>query len=344
MKSMLALPCALLLILTGIASCGDDRGGGQGTSLPHHGQAAGRPALLESLERRLRQFIDTLQRAGGHHTRAVFTDGNAWTERYLLDAMSTPEVRAVRQEFIVPRRSGGEGRIANIVTEVPGGSDSIVVIVAHFDATAARDHRRGAKNGEARAPGANDNATGVAAMIELLRLAASHKGQLRYSVLFVAVNAEERHHDYRSGTRRDAHHFGSRHAARLILRSGRPVKCAITLDMIGWHPRGDTIRLFAGPGAGVIARELVAAMDPSQGHPSLGGPITGCPNSDNESFDRVSIPSVLIMEACRPWRPEGSRPRNRWYHTQADTLEHVRITMVAATVRWLWSWLRRAPT
>src|SRR5215211_4570145 len=71
---------------------------------------------------------------------------------YISSSFESHGVRAERQTFEVSRLP-----VANIIAEIPGvASDEIAVVGAHYDTVNNR-------------PGANDNATGIAAMLELSR-------------------------------------------------------------------------------------------------------------------------------------------------------------------------------
>lgn len=283
--------------------------------------------------------IRDLSDAGGHRSRVVFTEGNSWAEEYILQRMKGIGAEGRRQSFDVVRQSGGRVTLSNVLARVTGSSDSCIAIVAHLDACANRDP--GWKKGwrKAHAPGADDNATGVAVLLELLRRTLQSTQPPRYTMIFAAVNAEERNPDYGGEAGRHRHHLGSRSLADWLLRTEPAIRCALTIDMIGWHPSRDQVRLFSSIPARSIAEELKNALATDGSSLVLGGPVTHCPYSDNESFERVGVPSLLIMEACRPWRSEGNRPRNRWYHTAGDVPERVRLSMVVATTNWIWAWI-----
>lgn len=75
----------------------------------------------------------------------------------------------------------------NVIATLPGemGYDSVCVMGAHYDSIL------GSGNPFASAPGANDNASGVAAMLETARVMKLNKYQPRNTIRFVAFAAEE---------------------------------------------------------------------------------------------------------------------------------------------------------
>jgi hypothetical protein len=121
------------------------------------------------------------QLATGYPIRAPGTAGAAGAARWYTDQL-TPYGFVVRREpfsVVVP----GHGRVhgVNLLATKPGLSQKTIVLMAHRD-----DAGTG--------PGANDNASGTAALLELARAyAPSATGQrvrLPYSILFLSTDAD----------------------------------------------------------------------------------------------------------------------------------------------------------
>eukprot|EP00456_Euglypha_rotunda_P045868 TRINITY_DN363_c0_g1_i11.p1 TRINITY_DN363_c0_g1~~TRINITY_DN363_c0_g1_i11.p1 ORF type:complete len:284 (+),score=76.74 TRINITY_DN363_c0_g1_i11:726-1577(+) len=121
----------------------------------------------------------------------------------------------------IPGNAGEDGRIPilgyNIGAWIPGSdpklAHEIVIVSAHYDHLGMRD-------GEIFA-GADDNASGVAMMIEVARLAAADKVRCKRSLVFVGFDLEERML------------WGSRWFAAHPPWPIERVKLFITADMIG---------------------------------------------------------------------------------------------------------------
>jgi hypothetical protein len=81
--------------------------------------------------------------------------------------------------------------VKNVVGLLPGEgpmADEVIVVGAHYDHLGYR-----AKNGEVTVfNGANDNASGTAAVLEIARLLSQREQKLPRTVLFIAFSAEER--------------------------------------------------------------------------------------------------------------------------------------------------------
>jgi Peptidase family M28 len=131
------------------------------------------------------------------------------------------------------------GRTQNVVARRPGTEPgaAYVVIGAHLDTVP-------------QSPGAEDNASGVAVLLELARLAAA--APTRRPVTFVVFGAEEPR-----GPADDEHHFGSlRRAARL---GDEPLRAMVSLDRVG---AAGPVRVCSGGLSPLrVVRELLAAAE-----------------------------------------------------------------------------------
>jgi hypothetical protein len=119
---------------------------------------------------------------------------------------------------------GGEIEVANVLATIPGtvNPELVYVVGAHFDS-------------RAEGPGADDNSSGTAMILEAARVLA--KRPLPATVMFVAFTGEE------SGLR-GAREFGRR------MKDSITVLGALNNDMMGWsndHRLDNTIR-YSNPG------------------------------------------------------------------------------------------------
>jgi hypothetical protein len=186
------------------------------------------------------------------------------------------------QPFRLPR--GGSSR--NIVGRTRGPLRAIVV--AHLD-------------GVAEGPAANDNGSGVAAMLEVARELAGRGG-----LLVAALGAEER---VETGS---PLHLGSARLVRSLSRSDRrSVRLALSLDMVGVGPTLNVRGIEAGPNRSArlaLARARVLRFPATYRRDSG--------QSDHAELTRAGIPAAWIQwrwdscwhEACdRPHRLEPSK-------------------------------------
>ena len=198
------------------------------------------------------------------------------------------------------------GRSFNVVAEPAGldPSEPHVVLGAHLDTVAV-------------APGAEDNASGVAVLLELAGLAADSAPRL--PVVFIAFGAEEPR-----GTGDDMHHFGSQHHVRRLPPAVRRATVAmVSLDRVGV---GRSVPVCTGPlSPGLVQQALldVAARTDVPAH--------ACVNtaSDHWSFEKAGVTVARI----------GSTSYAA-YHSAADRPEVVSRAQLARVGALVWTWLR----
>lgn len=285
--------------------------------------------------------------AGLFTGRVPLADGSRIHSRYNRHPDSKKVIPALVEEFSAlgcnPRpaehfRHLGWDRY-NLVAELEGvgegGSDpGHVLVVAHWDSFGL-GHNAGVV-----APGADDNASGMAAVLAIAEVVASFAGRLVNSIHFCLVDAEE---DGGIGSwLLSPGYRGSRVAG---------VFC---IDMIGYDGNADGVfEVHAGThlchlsGANHdLARAVVRGADRIR--PSLTGvgarlgaaEVYGVPclpprdpavhRSDHSSFHDHGYPAVLI---CEDFFPEGGADGNPNYHSPDDrTIDSFYAAGVASAV------------
>ena len=182
-----------------------------------------------------------------------------------------------RQRFAVPAgNSWGvsvpAGRTSNIVA-VPQSfdpRDRYLLVGAHLDTVP-------------QAPGAEDNASGVAVMLELARVAAAEGTRL--PVVFVAFGAEEPR-----GEGDDWHHFGSQEfTSQMSAGERRNLEAMVSLDRVGV---GVEVPICGG---GLTDGPVVADLRAAARRADV--PVTSCginQSSDHWSFERAGLPAARL--------------------------------------------------
>ena len=157
-------------------------------------------------------------------------------ERYAKD--SDGRLQVTMDEFIQPpgERNPQAVQVVNVVATLPGeqaeSRDRIYVVSGHYDSRVSDP-----MNATADAPGANDDASGVAAVLEMARVMSRQKWDA--TLVFMAVAGEEQ------GL------FGSTHWAKMAKEKKWNVAGMITNDIIGsshaedGHVDDTHVRLFA---------------------------------------------------------------------------------------------------
>ena len=282
---------------------------------------AGAPRPLSADERQTRERI------AGHLTHLAVTIGERNMPRYaaLDDARGYVAAAFAEMGYAVsdePLRAAGQS-VSNIIAGHQATTGPIVVVGAHYDTV------RGS-------PGANDNGSGVAGLLELARLLYGRPEAA--PVRFVAFVNEEAPY---FGTAA----MGSLHHAREAQRRGERIAAMLSLETIGYYsqqsgsqayplplkwfyPRTGNFIGFVG---NLRSRRLVhtavaafrsGATIPSEGiaAPEL---IRDIGRSDHWSFWQIGVPALMVTDTANF--------RYRQYHGADDTvdiIDHDSLTRV----------------
>lgn len=145
----------------------------------------------------LKKYIYDLAAFNSRHTLSVDDEnGMPAAQRYVLSKFnsfataSKGRMTAEIADFITPadgRRITADANVANVIATLKGtdpADDRIFIVSGHLDS-----RNKDVMDAEGGAPGANDDGSGVAAVIELARVMA--KMEFSATVLFVAFTGEE---------------------------------------------------------------------------------------------------------------------------------------------------------
>jgi len=157
----------------------------------------------------------------GVGTRHYSQPGNVMTAEYLFRRLESYGLKVWYEDFIT-----WEGYlVSNVVGEIQGRDPGMVYgVMAHLDSTAERFDE---------APGADDNASGVAGTLEIARVLAAH--ELEHPVHIVFVNAEE------------TAIIGAMAYADGVVGNGVPIEGIFNMDTIGNPVYGSRLILNSGP-------------------------------------------------------------------------------------------------
>jgi Zn-dependent M28 family amino/carboxypeptidase len=196
---------------------------------------------------------------------------------------------------------------------------SLIILGAHFDSVQGT-------------PGADDNASGVAVLLEAARLLA--RARVLSQVLFCAFNLEE------------LNMVGSGYFAKKLKSAGAKVAAMISLEMVGYtdsrpgsqkyplglkafYPdRGDFIGVIGNWNSASLLRRFTRQMRQVQGLPvetlsvpGNGGLIPAVRLSDHAPFWDAGYPALMVTDT--------SFFRNPHYHGSTDTLETLNLDFMA---------------
>jgi Zn-dependent M28 family amino/carboxypeptidase len=293
------------------------------TQMPGRSYLNSLPDLTEdeiALRTRLENHVWTLAKdIGERHLQryAALTEAADYVEKTLQATGHT----VLTQEYVVKNKT-----VKNLEARVTGRTlpDEIVVIGAHYDSVAG-------------SPGANDNATGVAAMLEIARLLTS-KHPAR-SVRFVAFVNEESPFFFT----RD---MGSRRYASRARAQGENIVAMLSLETIGYYDDkkgsqrypfvfrffypdvGNFIGFVGNLASRALVQQCIASFRSHTPFPSEGiaAPwwIPGVSWSDHSSFWREGYPAIMVTDTA-PFRYPH-------YHAETDTPEQIDFARLARVV------------
>ena len=272
------------------------------------------------LSRRLGDHVQAL--AGEIGARStMFPAGLRKAERYVARAFRDLGLPPEEQPYVADRNE-----VKNLEATVTGSvrPGEIVLVGAHYDAYLS-------------CPGANDNASGVAALLEIARTL----GGKRYerTLRFVAFVNEEPPH-FATST------MGSHVYARRARERGDDIVAMLSLETIGcysdrkgsqkypppfswFYPEtGNFIACVGNLGSRKLVRKCVASFRrhtrfPSEGA-ALPGWITGVGWSDHRAFWEAGYPAMMITDTALF--------RYAHYHTSEDTPDRVDCDSMARVV------------
>jgi hypothetical protein len=199
-----------------------------------------------------------------------------------------------------------EGNYAsrNIVAVIPGkvAPARMILACAHYDSTS--------NNPRVSAPGADDNASGTAALLELARILATEK--FDFSIVLLCVSAEE------WGL------YGSAHYARQARQEGAEIIAVVNLDMIAYPgSQQRVLDVIGNRQSEWLADRFIAIAQPYVGlrltkviDPSLTW-------SDHSSFWDQGFAALCGIEDSN----------NPYYHRSSDTLETLDLFFATEAVQ-----------
>ncbi len=186
--------------------------------------------------------------------------------------------------------------VVNLAGYFPGKSnpDSLIVFCAHYDHLG--------KMGNIIYPGANDNASGVAMMLDLMHYFSGENNRLPYSVAFIAFASEE------------AGILGAEYFSEHPLFDLKKIRFLINLDLVGTGKSG--IQVVNGS---IFEHEfgiLIQINSEKEYLPEIRTRGEAC-NSDHCPFYKKGVPCFFIFSLD---------PDYPWYHVPEDNTENLPLT------------------
>jgi hypothetical protein len=262
---------------------------------------------------RLEETVRSLVKPGNRHDEAGMARASAFIGERLKELGHQPTIQryALTAEQLKATRRPNEpdliGEYSNILAQIGPETPQRIVVGAHYDVRRAY-------------PGADDNASGTASLLELARMLKARPPAMRVELAF--YSNEERGH------------IGSTNAPKEGVRE------MFSLEMLGCF--GEPQK-FPAPGMGLLypgvedgivivgrlddfslvravkrgingSGAMASSIDAPEAIPGIG-------NSDHDAYWRAGIPAVMITDTA--WY------RNPRYHTARDTPETLNYQKMA---------------
>lgn len=253
-------------------------------------------------------------------------EGLGVSSRFIEEFFNSLGYSVQSQEYQV-----GNRKVRNLIAELPGGSkaNEIVVVGAHYDSVDSDN-----------TPGADDNASGVAGLLELAQLL--KEARPARTIRFVAfVNEEPPWFQTRN--------MGSLVYARAARERHDNIVAALSLETVGMYSdvpgsqqypepmgllypdKGNFIGFVGNLSSRSLVRKAIGSFRKNTSFPSEGSAapawLPGVGWSDHWSFWQVGYPAIMITDTA-PFR-------NPNYHRRTDTPDTLDYDRMARVVHGL---------
>ena len=185
--------------------------------------------------------------------------------------------------------------VENVLAYLPGKTDEYIVLGAHYDhlGYGHYDSLAPSQIGQIH-PGADDNGSGTAGLLELARLLTPLKGRLQRGILFASFAGEE---------------LGLLGSAEWVKDPTRPLDkdvAMLNMDMIG-RIRQNTVYI-GGIGTGSSFQSVVGGLEKNANF-NFQNSVGGYASSDQISFAARKIPILFFFSGLHP---DYHRPSDTW--------------------------------
>lgn len=252
--------------------------------------ASAAPSWLMPMQR---SIVSKLAGAEEIAPGVVLRDRASATSREQTRTFLTAELQALG--YLVDRHNYGSG--INLVASLAGSGTGVYIVGAHYDSVP-------------NSPGANDNATGVAAVMASARLLIESECSFVPEIRFVFFDEEE------LGL------VGSRAYATHLTGEGEQILGVTTVDQLGWDEDGDKqIEIeLAPPGE---LQEIAASIT----RHGLNAPLsaTSTSGTDHTAFREQGYPALGFTEEF----VNGDTTPH--YHLSSDVLATVNFDYLASS-------------
>jgi Zn-dependent M28 family amino/carboxypeptidase len=185
-----------------------------------------------------------------------------------------------------------------------------IMICAHYDSISNRSPSWNAAI--TAAPGADDNGTGTAALLEYARILSANRASLTHRIVLAFFDGEELF-------------FKGSGAYVASLAKPYPYSAVINIDMVGFNPITDRLDLiwYTNGSAGLRDKLIAANERYAIGISPLNAQFAGDGNTilDAAPFGLAGMPAIALVQ--RYGDNDATFPGNNTFHTASDTPANV---------------------
>lgn len=235
-------------------------------------------------------------------TRHSCTDGNRIEADYIASHFRNVGLKEGLWGDFFQNFSVSCGQTRNVGAELTGKQDTkTFILVGHFDSIAAERNN---------APGADDNGSGTAIVMEAARVLSN--ASFAYTIKFLTVSGEEQ------GL------VGSSAFVQKVSQVGEDIGAVINVDMVGYGPGQDCVWAFYNNSSSEeIARLIFNQSQKYNPNLQISSSQSSNQSSDHASFWAAGISSAGVYE-CQ-FNPN--------YHSANDLPSYVNTSQLAALTR-----------
>ena len=290
-------------------------------------------AVDQVSEQNLAATIKTLQ---SFKTRNLLSEqkninfGIGAARRWLIkEFQKVPGLEVVDDAYLLPKQGSRiikDTELHNIVAIKKGKAERerIIIINAHYDSIAvSKDGKFNYEDSNTEAPGANDDASGVAALLEMARIIAPLETES--TIHFIAFAGEEQ------GL------VGSTLYAQKMKQEGKNVEAVLTMDMISNIKAGSgyidstRVRVFSDDPNDSPSRELARYVRRIAGQVYPSFEVNLIYRADR--FGRGGDHTPFVMEGFPGIRFTEARENYSIQHSPLDTIENLSLPYCADVTR-----------
>lgn len=279
------------------------------------GRGADQPSAPGAADPEVQALVDRISRATfeAELTRLVALPTRFSTSIHYRTACDIVEQRLRSLGYATSRQaiSVNGSPSANVVARRPGigpAGRGTIMVTAHLDSI---NHEHTPASPTSPAPGADDDGSGSAGVLEIARTLAGHEGF--HDLVFVLFGGEEQ------GL------FGSEHFVDSLSPSDRArVRAVVNMDMIGTLNVPTQTVLLEGR---KISQPMIAKLSAAAFRYTTLAVETSlnAADSDHVSFLKKGVPAVLTIE--------GADSTNNEIHSARDTLDRINFDLALQILR-----------